>query len=123
MFTSTKNNNRALALAAMAAFTVALTVVPDSAFAGTGGTEFDAIWTTISDWMQGTLGRIIAGSMILVGLIAGVVRQSLMAFAVGIGGGIGLFSTPGIVNNVMTATLEQVPAATEAVFNISNGLM
>ena len=64
-------------------------VIAEPSFAGTGGDEFSDVWTTIKDWTQGTLGRVVAGSMILVGIISGVARQSLMAFAIGIGGGIG----------------------------------
>ena len=72
--------------------------------------------------MQGTLGSIAAGAMILVGLIGGVARQSIMAFAVGVGGGIGLYNTPTVIEAMMTATLEAAPKAAEAVVTISNGL-
>ncbi|MCG8026309.1 MAG: hypothetical protein JAZ02_20410 [Candidatus Thiodiazotropha endolucinida] len=99
-----------------------LCVAAAPAMAGTGGTEFADVWTTLTDWMQGTLGKIAAGAMILVGIIAGVARQSLMSFAVGVGGGIGLYNTPTIIDNMMTATLENAPAATQAVVTISNGL-
>lgn len=94
----------------------------DGALAGAGGTEFDSIWTTLTDWMEGTLGKIAAGAMILVGIIMGIARQSIMAFAVGIGGGIGLYNTPTIIDNIMTATLENAPTATQAVLSITNGL-
>lgn len=107
--------------AAMAAAATAI-VAPELVQAGAGGTEFDAVWQTLTDWLQGTLGRIAAGAMILVGIIAGVARQSLMAFAVGIGGGVGLYNTPGIIDNVLSATLEHVPAATQAAVTLSNGL-
>lgn len=90
--------------------------------AGTGGAEFDTVWTTLTDWMQGTLGKIASGAMILVGIIAGVARQSLMAFAVGVGGGIGLYNTPTVIDLMMTATLDKAPAATQAIMTISNGL-
>lgn len=102
--------------------TVMTLAMAGSAYAGTGGTEFDSIWTTVKDWTQGTLGRIIAGSMILVGIIAGVIRQSLMAFAVGIGGGVGLYNSPTIIENIMTAA--QVGAAEGAAqaAEIANGL-
>lgn len=97
-------------------------VMAGSAYAGTGGTEFDGIWTTIKDWTQGTLGRVIAGAMILVGVIGGVVRQSLMAFAVGLGGGVGLYNAPTIIENIMTAA--QVGAAQGAAqaTEVANGL-
>ncbi len=102
---------------------VALSVLaPDSALAGAGGTEFDDVWTTLTDWMQGTLGKIAAGAMILVGIIAGVARQSLMAFAVGVGGGVGLYNAPTVVDNIITATLAHAPTLTGAATTISNGL-
>ena len=116
----TLNGASVACLALMAVMTLSL-IAPD-AFAGTGGTEFDDVWTTLSDWMQGTLGKIASGAMILVGIIAGVARQSLMAFAVGIGGGVGLYNTPTIVDNVMPATLAQAPVATQALGTLSNGL-
>ena len=47
-----------------------------SAMAGTGGSEFDQVYDTLIDWMQGTLGRIIAITMLFVGIAYGVVRQS-----------------------------------------------
>lgn len=70
-----------------------------------GTTAFNSVWTTLQEWIQGTLGRIVAVSMILVGIVAGIARQSLMAFAIGIAGGMGLYNTPTIVNGIMGATL------------------
>ena len=85
---------------------VAAAVVPFVASAGTGtGTEFDAAWTTIQEWLTGTLGKIIAGSFVLIGIVAGIARQSLMALAVGIAGGLGLNNAPAVIDSVMTATL------------------
>jgi len=97
-------------------------LIAPEVMAGTGGAEFDSVWTTLTDWMQGTLGKIASGAMILVGIIAGVARQSIMAFAVGVGGGIGLYNTPTVIDLMMTATLENAPAATQAIMTISNGL-
>ena len=123
MFVSAKEMNRNnLAVGALAIVALAAMVTPEMAVAGTGGTEFNDVWETLTGWMEGTLGKIAAGAMILVGIIAGVARQSLMSFAVGVGGGIGLYNTPTIIDNVMTATLAQAPAATQAVTTISNGL-
>lgn len=78
------------------------------AHAGTSSTEFDAVYTTLVGWAQGSLGKVAALSMILVGIVAGVVRQSLMAFVVGIAAGLGLYTAPTIVDGIVTATL---PAA------------
>lgn len=87
---------------------VAAVMFPAAAMAGTGGTEFDEIWITLTDWIEGTLGRIVAAAIVVVGVVAGIVRQSLMAFAIGIAGGMGLYNTPGIIEEVMSATLPLV---------------
>lgn len=91
--------------------------------AGGGGGEFDEVWDTLEDWTKGTLGKIIAGAMILVGIVGGVVRQSLMAFAVGIAGGMGLNYTPEIISAIMTASLEHAQVATETAVVLTNGLL
>ena len=83
-------------------------VLPAAVIAGTGGTEFDPVWTLLTDWSQGSLGRIISGTMILIGVISGIARQSIMAFAVGLGGGVGLFYAPNIIDAVVTGTLPLV---------------
>jgi len=63
------------------------------------------VYTTLTDWSQGTVGKVIALGMILVGITAGIVNQSLMAFAIGIGGGLGLYNSPTIIDTVFSATL------------------
>ncbi|MGL4616279.1 MAG: TraA family conjugative transfer protein, partial [Shewanella sp.] len=69
----------------------------------------------LKDWTQGTLGRIVAGAMVLVGIVGGIARQSLMAFALGIGGGMGLYNTPTVVESVMSATLPVVASTQEVI--------
>lgn len=93
-----------------------------SVMAGGGGDEFDEVWDTIEDWTTGTLGKIIAGAMILVGIIGGVARQSLMAFAVGIAGAMGLNYAPEIVSSIMSASIEGMTAV-DTVKVFSNGLL
>ncbi|MDV5570487.1 TraA family conjugative transfer protein [Klebsiella pneumoniae] len=116
---SSKNNALFLFLGLMV---VAFLLVPDQAHAGTGGTAFDDVWVTLKDWTQGTLGRIVAGAMILVGVVGGIARQSLMAFAMGIGGGMGLYNSPTVVESTMSATLEHAEKVIPAVVQLSNGL-
>lgn len=106
----------AFSLIALAVF------LSSSAYAGSGGAEFDDVWSTLREWTEGTLGRIVAGAMILVGIIGGIARQSLMAFAMGVAGGMGLYNTPTIIETIMSATLEKAAAATPAVVQLSNGL-
>lgn len=106
----------------LAALAVALLTLPDQAWAGKGGTAFNDVWDTLKDWIQGTLGRIVAGAMILVGVISGIARQSLMAFALGIGGGMGLYNAPFVVETVMSATLEETADTAALVVTRDNGL-
>lgn len=46
--------------------------------------------------------------MVLVGIIGGIARQSLMAFATGIAGALGLNYAPDIIDAVMSATIHVV---------------
>lgn len=66
-------------------------------------TEFDSIWNRIAAWTQGSLGRVIAGAFILVGIVGGVAKQSIMSFAIGISAGLGLIYAPGILASLFTA--------------------
>ena len=97
----------ALLFACAVATVVALPLV--SAHAGTGGTEFDTFYDTIVDWAQGSLCKALALSMFLVGIGMGVVRGSVIAAVPAIGGALGLFIAPTIIDAIVTATLS--PAA------------
>jgi len=80
-------------------------LAPEAVLAGTGGTEFSSTYTLLTGWMTGILGRIIAITFIIVGLVAGVMRQSIMGFVVGIAAGLGVFVAPNIIDGIVTATL------------------
>jgi conjugal transfer pilus assembly protein TraA len=89
----------ALALAGL------LLAAPETVLAGAGGAEFQGAYDMLTGWMTGILGRIIAIAFIVVGLVAGVMRQSIMGFVVGISAGLGVFVAPDIIDNIVTATL------------------
>lgn len=72
--------------------------------AGSTGPLAD-VYSSLTDWATGNVGKVIALGMILVGIVAGIANQSLMAFAVGIGGGLGLYNAPTIIDTVFNATL------------------
>jgi len=90
-------------LASLAA--VAIVAVAPDVMAGTGGTEFNDIYTLLIGWSQGTLGKIIALGMFLVGLSAGIVNQSIVSVVVGLGGALAVYYGPTIINNVVTALI------------------
>ena len=114
------NVKNLIPVAALAA--CVLVAEPSDAFAGGGGEEFAEIFDTLTDWIEGVLGRILALVMVVAGIGMGIVRQSLAAFGIGIGSGLGLVNAPTIVDNIVTASVqhgpliaEQIPAVTEVI--------
>lgn len=85
-------------------------LMPETAWAGsdtagdTDGEEFIGIYDWLKGAIQGTLGKLLALAIIAVGIGVGVVRQSIMAFVIGIGAAIGLYNVPNIIDAIMTAT-------------------
>jgi len=73
--------------------------------AGTGGTEFTEIYMMLQGWTQGFLGKTIALGCFLTGMAIGIVRQSLMSIALGVGGGMAVYYTPNIIDSIVTALL------------------
>lgn len=84
---------------------MAMTLLAPDAMAGTSGTEFDDIWTLLSGWTQGTLGKVIALAMFMVGVASGIVNQSIIAVATGIGGALALYYGPTVIEGVVAAVI------------------
>ncbi len=63
--------------AVLASTAVAAVALAPEAMAGTGGTEFDDIYTLLVGWTQGTLGKIIALGMFMAGLFVCRYRQPI----------------------------------------------
>jgi conjugal transfer pilus assembly protein TraA len=78
---------------------------PSLSYAGNGGTEFTIAYTTITGWLQGDLGRLLAASLLVVGLVMGVVRQSIMAAVPAIACGLVATVAPTIIGAVVTAVI------------------
>jgi conjugal transfer pilus assembly protein TraA len=89
---------------ALAMFGVAL-LFPDLAQAASTSGPLSDVYTSLTEWSQGNVGKTISLGMILVGIVAGIARQSLMSFATGIGGGLGLYNASTIIDTVFQATL------------------
>lgn len=73
--------------------------------AGTGGTEFTEVYTMLQGWTQGFLGKTIAIGCFLTGMAIGIVQQSLMAIALGVGAGMAVMYTPNIIDAMVTAMI------------------
>jgi conjugal transfer pilus assembly protein TraA len=92
--------------AAFAGLALAALLLAPDAFAGTGGSsEFGSIYTMLTGWLQGILGRILAVTFVAVGLVSGVVRGSMMGLVLGVACGLGVYTAPTVIDNIVTATL------------------
>ncbi len=83
----------------------ALVVFQEASLAGTDGDDFADIYTKLEAWSKGTLGKVIALGMFLVGLATGVVQQSIIAVVIGISGALSLYYGPAIINSVVSALI------------------
>lgn len=86
-------------------FALLVIAVASSAYAGAGGAEFAGVLSTVSDWFQGTLGKIIALTTFGVGMAVGIVKQSLMAAVTGVASGITLNYGPDVIDSMFSAAL------------------
>ncbi|MYM92706.1 TraA family conjugative transfer protein [Duganella vulcania] len=80
-------------------------LAPGLAMAGSGGTEFTEVYDLLSGWAKGTLGKIIALAIFIVGLAAGIVRQSVVAAVAGIAGAMIMNYGPSVIENIVTAVI------------------
>ena len=79
---------------------VLFALLTNPAFAADSGTEFSELWTLLSGWCSGFLGKSLAIAFLLVGLSMGVVRGSIIAAAACIGAAVCLLLAPGIIDNM-----------------------
>ncbi len=75
------------------------------AVAGTGGTEFSTALTTVQDWVEGGLGKLMAVATLSVGLAIGIIQQTVMAVVVAIAMSLALFYGPSILVNLVSGSL------------------
>ena len=75
------------------------------AHAGTGGAEFTDIYTTLEGWATGSLGKVISIGAFLVGIAAGIVRQSIMAVVTGIGTALAVNYSPTVIDSIVQALI------------------
>jgi conjugal transfer pilus assembly protein TraA len=80
-------------------------MLPEMALAGTGGTEFSSAYSLVTGWVQGELGRLLAISLLIVGVGMGIVKQSVMAAVPAIGAGLVVNVAPTIIGLLVTAVI------------------
>lgn len=71
--------------------------------AGAGGTEFTQVYDQLTGWANGTLGKVLGVSALLVGLGVGVIKQSVIAAVVGIAMALTAGFGPGVIDGVVSS--------------------
>ena len=85
---------------------VLLTLVAVSpAFAGTTGTEFQTMYTTLVNWATGFLGKSIAIAAFILGAGIGIARSSPIPALAGIVFALFMVYVPTIIDSIMTAVI------------------
>ena len=84
---------------------VGLMTLAGASFAGTTGTEFQAVYQQFEGWVQGYAGMAIAVGAIGLGGLASLAKQTPYPILTGIGSAILLQYSPDIVSTIMTATI------------------
>lgn len=64
---------------------------------------FDDLYTQLTGWAQGSLGKSIAIIFLLVGLLFGLAKGSLYAAVVSIACGLALMIAPSVIDSIFTA--------------------
>ena len=83
-----------------------LTLVAVSpAFAGTTGTEFQTMYTTLLNWATGFLGKSIAIAAFILGAGIGIARSSPIPALAGIVFALFMVYVPTIIDSIMTAVI------------------
>ncbi len=87
------------------AVAVSLALLAGSALAGTTGTEFQTIYSTLLNWATGYLGKSIAIAAFILGAGIGVARSSPIPALVGVVFALFMVYVPTIIDSIMTAVI------------------
>jgi len=99
MSVARKNVFRSVVLAHLLAFASA------PVLAGTTGTEFQTMYTTLLDWATGFLGKSIAIAAFILGAGIGIARSSPIPALVGVVFALFMVYVPTIIDSIMTAVI------------------
>ena len=82
-----------------------LSLAAGSVLAGTTGTEFQTMYTTLLNWATGFLGKSIALAAFILGAGVGIARSSPIPALVGIVFALFMVYVPNIIDSIMTAVI------------------
>jgi len=82
-----------------------LTLAAGSALAGTTGTEFQTMYTTLLNWTTGFLGKSIALAAFILGAGIGIARSSPIPALAGVVFALFMVYVPTIIDSIMTAVI------------------
>ena len=98
-----KNIVKKYGLATTALLALSGAALAGSASGGTGGaTEFQNMFDTLVGWTEGFLGKMLAVGAFLIGMGMGIVKQSIMAVALGIAFALTLAYAPAIIEGIFS---------------------
>ncbi|WP_234484830.1 TraA family conjugative transfer protein [Noviherbaspirillum pedocola] len=86
------------------AFVVVAAMVSGSAIAGSDST-FATVSTNLDGWMTGSLGKVFSLAALAVGLGIGVIKQSILSVATGVGVALASSIGPGVLTNMFSAAM------------------
>ena len=82
-----------------------LTLIAGLAMAGTTGPEFQAMYTLVTGWANGFLGKTMAIAAFVFGAGYGVAKQTIVPAALGIVFALVMAVGPGIIDGIVTAVI------------------
>lgn len=87
--------------------------------AGLGGSaEFGGVYSTIKTWIEGDIGGIIALLIFAVGMGMGIMKQSLGAIVIGLGGALAAANGADVIEGIMGAAAPVVDVTAATVQNL-----
>lgn len=76
-----------------------------SASSGNVDPEMAKLVQTMTDFVGGTLGKIIALMMVIIGIVQGIARQSIVGFVMGVAPAIAISQMPAVIEGIIGAEL------------------
>ena len=100
----------------------ALYLLLQTAGASGGEDEFGDIYTQLTEWSQGTLGKLLALICVVVGTAYTISRGTLIYAVIGVAICLVLYNAPNIIDGLMDAALPLEQTAEALKLPIGNGL-